>query len=202
MPIPAGPRTNAQPPRASTPRSAASSRVAFEKSQGSLQGEAGARLRGVSTYSVVVAVHIIAAFAAYGLPAAYPLILPYLRRHHPESLPGVHAIQYRLNVALTGPFTILLLAAGVYLATDRHRWGETFTTVGLAAVAIIAVVGGAIIVPSTKRLAHAPARLRRRLPPLPDRGDLPRRGGRPDDLRDGGKALVGSAPCRPALPSC
>jgi len=107
----------------------------------------------VSTYSVVVAVHIIAAFAAYGLPAAYPLVLPYLRRHHPEALPGVHVIQYRLNVALTGPFTIVLLAAGIYLATDGDRWGEPFTTFGLLAVAIIAVVGGAVIVPATKRLA-------------------------------------------------
>ena len=107
----------------------------------------------MSTYSVVLAVHIIAAFAAYGLPAAYPLILPYLKTHHPDALPGVHAIQYRLNLGLTGPFTILLFAAGVYLATTHHRWGETFTTVGLIAIAIIAVLGGAIIVPSTKRLA-------------------------------------------------
>ena len=58
-------------------------------------------------YSVVVALHIIAAFAAYGLPLAYPLILPYLRRHHPAALPGVHAIQYRLNRYVTGPFTLL-----------------------------------------------------------------------------------------------
>jgi hypothetical protein len=107
----------------------------------------------VSTYSVVVAVHIIAAFAAYGLPAAYPLLLPWLRRHHPEALPGVHAIQYRLNVALTGPFTVVLLAAGVYLATDRHLWGEPFTGAGVTAVAIIAVVGGAVIVPATRSLA-------------------------------------------------
>jgi hypothetical protein len=107
----------------------------------------------VSTYSVVLALHIIAAFAAYGLPAAYPLLLPYLRARHPEALPGVHAIQYRLNVAVTGPFTVLLLAAGVYLATSHHYWGRAFTTVGLTAVAIIAVLGGAVIVPSTKRLA-------------------------------------------------
>jgi hypothetical protein len=110
----------------------------------------------VSTYSVVVAVHIIAAFAAYGLPAAYPLLLPLLRRHHPEALPGVHAIQYKLNVALTGPFTVLLLAAGIYLATDGDRWGEPFTTAGLVAVALIALVGGAVIVPATRALAALP----------------------------------------------
>ena len=105
----------------------------------------------MSTYSVVVALHIIAAFAAYGLPAAYPLLLPYLRRRHPEALPGVHAIQYRLNVVLTGPFTVVLFAAGLYLARDR--WDELFVIAGLIAIALIAVVGGAVIVPATKALA-------------------------------------------------
>jgi len=107
----------------------------------------------VSTYSVVVALHIIAAFAAYGLPLAYPLLLPYLRRHHPAALPGVHAIQYRLNRYLTGPFTVLLLGFGIYLASDGGQWGEPFVTIGVGAIAIIAVVGGAVIVPATRRLA-------------------------------------------------
>jgi len=110
-------------------------------------------LQRVSTYSVVVALHIIAAFAAYGLPAAYPLVLPYLRRRHPEALPGVHAIQYRLNVVLTGPFTVVLLGAGVYLASERDLWDEPFVRGGLVAIALIAVVGGVVIVPATKALA-------------------------------------------------
>jgi hypothetical protein len=104
-------------------------------------------------YSVVVALHIIAAFAAYGLPLAYPLLLPYLRRHHPAALPGVHAVQYRLNVWLTGPGTVLVLAFGVYLASDGGHWDEPFVSIGIAILAVIAVVGGGVIVPSTKRLA-------------------------------------------------
>src|SRR4051794_18363470 len=107
----------------------------------------------VSSYTVVVALHIIAAFLAFGLPLTYPLWLPYLRRHHPEALPGVHVIQYRLNLALTGPGTIALLAAGIYLATDRHLWGEFFVTAGVVAIAIIALVGGGVIVPATRELA-------------------------------------------------
>ena len=107
----------------------------------------------MSTYSVVVALHIIAAFAAYGLPLAYPLILPYLRRRHPAALPGVHAIQYRLNRSLTGPFTLLLLGFGIYLASDGGYWEEPFVAVGVGAIAIIALVGGGVIVPATKQLA-------------------------------------------------
>jgi hypothetical protein len=107
----------------------------------------------VSTYTVVVALHIIAVLAAYGLPVSAPLLVPYVRRHHPAALPGLHAAQHRLNTVLTGPFTVLLLAFGIYLATDSERWGEFFVAVGIAAVAIIAVVGGAVVVPAVKRLA-------------------------------------------------
>jgi hypothetical protein len=110
-------------------------------------------LQRMSTYSVVVALHIIAAFAAYGLPLAYPLLLPYLRRHHPAALPGVHAVQYRLNRYLTGPFTVLLLGFGIYLASDGGYWGEPFVGIGVGAIAIIALVGGGVIVPATRRLA-------------------------------------------------
>jgi hypothetical protein len=107
----------------------------------------------VSTYTVVVALHIIAVVAAYGLPLSAPLLVPYVRRHHPAALPGLHAAQYRLNNVLTGPFTVLVLAFGIYLAADGHRWGEPFVAVGIGAIAIIAVVGGAVVVPAVRELA-------------------------------------------------
>jgi len=106
----------------------------------------------MSTYSVVVALHIIAVVAAYGLPLSAPLIVPYVRRNHPEALPGLHAAQHVVNNAITGPFTVLLLAFGIYLATDGDRWGDAFVTIGIAAVAIIAVVGGGVVVPAVKAL--------------------------------------------------
>jgi uncharacterized membrane protein len=107
----------------------------------------------VSTYTVVVAAHIIAVVAAYGLPLSAPLLVPYVRRHHPEALNGLHAAQYRLNNVVTGPFTVLVLAFGIYLASDGHRWGDPFVSIGVGAIAIIAVVGGGVVVPAVKRLA-------------------------------------------------
>ncbi len=107
----------------------------------------------MSSYAVVVAAHIIAVVAAYGLPLSAPLLVPYVRRHHPEALNGLHAAQYRLNNVVTGPFTVLVLAFGIYLASDGHRWGDPFVSIGVAAIAIIAVVGGAVVVPAVKRLA-------------------------------------------------
>jgi hypothetical protein len=107
----------------------------------------------VTSYLVVQAVHIMAVVAAYGLPMAYPMLLPYLRRKHPRSMPGVHDVQYRLNLRLTGPGTVLILAAGIYMASKHHLWGETWVAVPVAILAVIAVVGGAVIVPASRRMA-------------------------------------------------
>jgi uncharacterized membrane protein len=111
-------------------------------------------LKCVSTYTVVVALHIIAVIAAYGLPLSAPLLVPYVRRHHPTALAGLHAAQHRLNNVLTGPATVLLLGFGIYLATDGKLWDEPFVGIGIAAIVIIAVVGGGVIVPATKQLAR------------------------------------------------
>jgi hypothetical protein len=107
----------------------------------------------VTGYLVVQSVHIMAVVAAYGLPMAYPLLLPYLRTRHPRSMPGVHDVQYRLNLWLTGPGTAIILAAGIYMASKHHLWGETWVTVPVVIIAIIAVVGGGVIVPSSRRMA-------------------------------------------------
>jgi uncharacterized membrane protein len=104
-------------------------------------------------YDVVKSLHIMAAVAAYGLPLAYPLLVPYVRRTHPEAMPGVHAVQYRLNNYLTGPGTLLILAFGVYMATDHDLWGEPWVIVPLAILVVIGGLGGGVVVPATQKLA-------------------------------------------------
>jgi hypothetical protein len=99
----------------------------------------------VTTYVAVEALHVMAAFAAFGLPFAYPFLLPYLHRHHPRALPGVHDVQHRLNVRLTGPGTVALFAFGAYMASTDDLWGETWVAVPLAILAVIVVAGGAIV---------------------------------------------------------
>jgi uncharacterized membrane protein len=108
----------------------------------------------VTSYLVVQSLHVMAVVAAYGLPMAYPMLLPYLRHRHPRSMPGVHDVQYRLNIRLTGPGTVLILAFGIYMASKHHLWDETWVAVPVAIIAVIAVVGGAVIVPASRRMAE------------------------------------------------
>ena len=111
-------------------------------------------LRFRAIRDVVIALHVIAVILAFGLPLAYPMLLPYLRRHHPRAMPGVHDVQHRLNQRLTGPGTVLIFAFGAYLATKRGYWDEPWVLVPLGILLFIAVVGGGYVVPVTARLAN------------------------------------------------
>src|SRR3954451_4410366 len=107
----------------------------------------------LTSYSVVMALHIMAVLAAYGLPLAAPLFVPYLRRNHPRAMPGVHDAQHRLNIMLTGPGTVLVLLFGAYMASKHHLWSKAWVDVPIAIIATIALVGG-YVVQATKRMAE------------------------------------------------
>jgi uncharacterized membrane protein len=108
----------------------------------------------VAGYDVVKAFHIMAVVAAYGLPLAYPLLLPYVRRRHPEAMSGVHDVQHRLNQRLTGPGTVLILIFGAYMASKHHLWGEAWVVVPLSILVVIGALGGGVVVPATARLSE------------------------------------------------
>jgi hypothetical protein len=96
----------------------------------------------------------MAVVAAYGLPMAYPMLLPYLRRRHPRSMPGVHDVQFRLNQRLTGPGTVVILVAGVYMASKHDLWGKAWVAVPVAIMAVIVVLGGGYVVPASRKMAQ------------------------------------------------
>jgi hypothetical protein len=62
-------------------------------------------------------------------------------------------VQHRLNLILTGPGTVLILAFGAYMASKHHLWGEAWVQVPIGILAVIVVVGGAHIVPASRRMA-------------------------------------------------
>jgi uncharacterized membrane protein len=107
----------------------------------------------LTTYSVVMAVHVMAVLAAYGLPLSAPLLLPYVRRNHPRAMPGLHDVQHRMNIRVTGPGTVLILLFGAYMASKHHLWGKAWVDVPIAIIATIAVVGG-YVVQATRRMAE------------------------------------------------
>lgn len=111
-------------------------------------------MTAVAFYDVALAVHIMAVVAAFGLPLAYPLVVPYARRNHPRAMPAVHDLQHTFNNRITAVGTVAILLIGAYLASDGDYWGEVWVIVPLVILFVIGGVGGAIVVPSTRKLAE------------------------------------------------
>lgn len=108
----------------------------------------------LTSYSVVLALHVMAVVAAFGLPLAYPMLMPYVRRHHPRAMPGLHDVQHRLNQRITAPGTVLILVFGAYMASKGHLWSKPWVDVPLAILVVIGGLGGAVVVPASRRMAE------------------------------------------------
>lgn len=104
-------------------------------------------------YDVVLSLHVAAIVVAFGVVFAYPVVLPWLRQHHPGAMGVVHETQGRLDrYVITLAATVALLS-GAYLATDRSLWSEIWVAIPFVILVAILGVGGAVLAPTQRRLA-------------------------------------------------
>src|SRR5664280_464578 len=104
-----------------------------------------------SAYDVVLSLHIMAVVVAFGVTFAYPIMFTVAARHEPRSIPVLHRIEYTLARVLINPVLVIVLIAGIYLASDGKHWKEFFVQWGLAAVIVIGAVLGAVLIPASKK---------------------------------------------------
>ena len=105
-------------------------------------------------YDVILSLHVMAVVVAFGVVFTYPVVLPWLRRHHPGSMAVAHQAQGRLGSSLISPAATVALLAGAYLATDAGLWSEVWVTIPLIILLAILGVGGAVFAPAERRLAE------------------------------------------------
>ncbi len=111
-----------------------------------------------SAYEIVLAVHIIAVVVAFGVTFAFPIMFAVGARQDPRSLPVLHRIEYAIARWLINPGLLLVLLAGIYLASDGNHWSEFFVQWGLTAVIVIGGLVGAVMMPAAKRAEQLAAR--------------------------------------------
>lgn len=104
-----------------------------------------------SAFKVVLAIHIMAVVIAFGVTFAYPVLTWIGRRHGPQSLPLLHRIEYTTQRWLVNPGLLLVVAAGIYLASDAHLWKSFFVQWGIGAAIVIGGLVGALMIPMAKR---------------------------------------------------
>jgi uncharacterized membrane protein len=109
-------------------------------------------------YDVVLAVHIMAVVAAFGVIFAYPIIGAYVTREQPRFLPVMHTIQERLGRFLITPAATVALLAGFYMASDRDYMGKVWVVVPLVILITLLGLAGAFVSPNEKRAAELATR--------------------------------------------
>jgi hypothetical protein len=111
----------------------------------------------VAFFEVVLAIHIMAVVVAFGVTFAYPIMFAVAAKADPRSLPVLHRIEYSIERRLINPGLLIVLAAGIYLASKLHQWSAFYVQWGLAAVVVIGALIGAVMIPTAKRAEQAAA---------------------------------------------
>jgi hypothetical protein len=104
-----------------------------------------------SLYEVVLAIHIMAVVVAFGVTFAYPIMFAVGARHDPRGLPLLHRIEYTIERYLINPGLLVVVLAGIYLASKGHDWSQFFVQWGLGAVVVIGALAGSVMIPTAKR---------------------------------------------------
>jgi uncharacterized membrane protein len=105
----------------------------------------------VSTYDVILAIHIMAVVVAFGVTFAYPVMFAVGARTDPRSLPVLHRVEHTIERFVTNTGLLIVILAGIYLASKAHDWSQFFVQWGLAAAIVIGALVGAVMIPTAKR---------------------------------------------------
>jgi hypothetical protein len=109
-------------------------------------------LATVRFYDVVLWVHITAVVVAFGALFAYPLFLTVNARAPVAERASFHRLQIAFSKRITGPVIVVILAAGIYMASDLHLWSESWVDAGLALLILIAGLGATVLRKGEERL--------------------------------------------------
>ena len=99
----------------------------------------------VRLYDLVLWVHVTAVVVAFGALFAYPVFLAVVAKAPIAQRATFHHAQIAFSKRITGPTIGVILLAGIYLATDADLWSETWVTVPLVLLFIIAGLGGTVL---------------------------------------------------------
>jgi hypothetical protein len=107
----------------------------------------------VEFFQVVLAIHILAVVIGFGVTFTYPIMFAAARRADPAVLPWLYRTMQRFGRILVNPGLLVVVLAGVYLASHLHQWKLFYVQWGIGAAIVIGAVEGAFMIPREGRLA-------------------------------------------------
>src|SRR3954453_23712339 len=108
-------------------------------------------------YDVIKWVHIMAVVIAFGGAFTYPIWFVLVSRAPTADRAFFHRAQAFMGQRGISPGLLVLVVAGIYLASDRHYCSKPWVTVPFVIAIILGGLGGAYFGPREKRLAELAA---------------------------------------------
>jgi uncharacterized membrane protein len=111
----------------------------------------------VTFYDVVKWIHIMAVVIAFGAAFTYPVWFTFVSRAPTDQRAFFHRTQAFIGQWVISPGLLVIVIAGIYMASDRDLWSEPWVTVPFVIAIILGGLGGAYFGPKEKRLAELAA---------------------------------------------
>jgi uncharacterized membrane protein len=107
----------------------------------------------VSFPQVVLAIHILAVVVGFGSLFAYPVLFAAAARHDPGVTPWLLRTRQRLGRYLVNPGLLVVVIAGIYLASKLDQWSKFYVGWGIIAAVVLGALEGSFIGRPAGRLA-------------------------------------------------
>src|SRR5947209_8015235 len=98
--------------------------------------------------------HVLAVGIAVGRAFTYPIWFRFVRSASLTDRVMFHRAQAFLGQWVISPGLLVIVLAGVYMATDRHYWSKVWVTVPLLIAIGLGALGGVFFGPKEKQLAE------------------------------------------------
>jgi Predicted integral membrane protein (DUF2269) len=102
---------------------------------------------------VILAIHILGAVVGFGFVFAFPVLFAAAVRSDPAVIPWLLRARQRVGRYVVNPGLLVVVVAGIYLATDEHQWGNFYAGWGIIAAIVLGALEGSFIVRPAGRLA-------------------------------------------------
>lgn len=112
----------------------------------------------VTFSEIVLWIHVSAVVAAFGGIIAYPFALAAVRGKDPAALAAFHRVSGEVGARVMTFGMVVVLAAGMYLATDRELWSEMWVSLSMLILLVLFALTGAVITPGERKAAELAAR--------------------------------------------
>ena len=110
-------------------------------------------ISAVAFPDVILALHILGAIVGFGSVFVFPVMFAAASRSDPAVIPWLLRVRQRVGRFVINPGLTVVVAAGIYLASDEHQWGNFYVGWGIVAALVLGALEGNLIIRPAGRLA-------------------------------------------------